>query len=695
MTVIRSGLVSTFDHDLAALFGQIYSTNGWDRVQVWDGYSDSAVAAGIPPPTTIAWAPVLTSSLVASAQTSGWVDIGVHLLRYRYANSRTQYPGNPTNAATLNAKARKSAVAGTGAIYKLNGFLKSTDPKVDRIIVEATDAGGATFYQATVLANSAWGSVAFRTRDKDLRANPLFWDGFGHDRPPYFSIVEPFRGRLWGIGQNVYEEGTARQRSNTVAVSGTGVTWTTAAVGRFFIFSGKARRFVASVLGAKYLKLESNLGASVSLRAYKIVSEVPDVLRFSKALYPESWPVENSIRVLDGKPEKAKAVKGFRQDLVIFGERSMERLVFSENPFLDGGLEPVQGERGAASRRVVLDVHGSLYALDYKGIHKYDGGTPTHISERIDTLFDPGDRTQGYVDFEYRGTFHAVHYANRHQILWFVVLNGDPDDDTVYTLPHHAIVYDYEADLWSIHKFDTGVVASCTAPGADGTTQTLIADENGRIWSFGIGDTDGAHTSYASSFVVKSGSTRSNVIASNNVFYASGGRMDGAYAHWVEGDQTRLIRSNSAAALVLATPFSSAPTKGHTISLGRIPARWKSKAFFFLSPTFRRADGRYLHLFYEPKSSGTVRVRFYLDRSATAYNSYASDMDNGGGVTLDADDNFYEIDLTTTSGYARIPLPSSGAHVIEWEVEIVDSATSFEMTGFELDGFAEEIDGGP
>ena len=64
-------------------------------------------------------------------------------------------------------------------------------------------------------------------------------------------------------------------------------------------------------------------------------------------------------------------------------------------------------------------------------------------------------------------------------------------------------------------------------------------------------------------------------------------------------------------------------------------------------------------------------------------------------MTLDADDNFYEIDLTTTSGYARIPLPSDAAHVLEWEVEIVDSATSFEMTGFELDGFAEESDGGP
>ena len=65
------------------------------------------------------------------------------------------------------------------------------------------------------------------------------------------------------------------------------------------------------------------------------------------------------------------------------------------------------------------------------------------------------------------------------------------------------------------------------------------------------------------------------------------------------------------------------------------------------------------------------------------------------GVALDADDDFYTVDLTQTSGYARIPVPAKDSYVIEWEVEIVDSATSFEMTGFEIDGFAEEVDGGP
>ncbi len=42
-----------------------------------------------------------------------------------------------------------------------------------------------------------------------------------------------------------------------------------------------------------------------------------------------------------------------------------------------------------------------------------------------------------------------------------------------------------------------------------------------------------------------------------------------------------------------------------------------------------------------------------------------------------------------------VPSPSAAAHALEFEIEIVDSATSFEMNGFELDGFAEESDGGP
>jgi hypothetical protein len=637
------------------------------------------------------------SNHVTQGDTSGWLDIGTHLLRYRYANSKTQYVSNPSPLHTIESLPRGSsngsaALSGTGSFYTFSGVVKSADPKVDRIIFEMTDAGGGAYYQATVLANSSWHSVAFRTKDADLRANPLFWDEFGHDVPTVFAFLEPFRGRLWGVGQYVYTAGQARVIGTAVSVQGSGTTWKSAAKGRIMLLSGGTRRFIESVQNSSTIILQS-AHASASLRNYKIISETPDVLRFSKALFPESWPNQNSIRVLDGKPEKAKSIKGWRRDLIILGERSMERLVFTDDPFLDGNLEPVEGERGAASRRVVQDVEDALFALDYKGLHRFVGGTPEHIAPGLDPLFDPGDNTHGYVDFSFRKTFHSVHYPNRHQILWFVVINGEPDDSTTYSKPHHAISYDYQNGIVAVLKFDVAVVASTVTPGADGTSQTVLADENGRLWVFGIGNTDGVHSSSAKSFTVKSGTTKSNILVSAATLYASGSRLDGAYAHWVEGNQTKIIMSNSASGMLLASAdaYSSAPSVGDTITLGRIYSMWKSKAFFFESPMNRRADGRYLHLFYEPKSSGEIRIRFYLDRSSTAYDDYSESTSNGG-IAQDPDNNYYTVDLTTTSGYARVPLPSDGSHTVEFEIEIVDSATSFEMTGFEIDAASEEED---
>jgi len=688
VSTIESGLVTDFQHDLAAVFGQVYRTNGWNRMSVWNGYDAAATAAGIAQRTSV-WSTSVRST--TAGNTTKHLTPGKHLARYRYVNSKTQYPSDPTDAVEINANDLRAA--GSGSIYSLSNVKASADPKADRIIVELTDAGGATFFEATALANAARTSTALQTPDNLLRTRPLLYDEFGHDVPPFFAYVEAYRGRLWGLGQYVYETGNARISASGQTVLGSGTTWTSAAKGRFLLLSGDTRRFIESVVSATNLKLEESTSVK-SKRNYQIVSEVPDVLRFSKALYVESFPSENAIRVLDGKPEKARALKGWRRDLVLFGERSMERFVYTEDPFADGSLEPVEGERGAASRRVVQDVGGALYALDYKGIHRFGGGSPEHLSESIDPFFDPGDRTKGYVDFAYRATFHSVHYPARHQILWFVVLNGDPNDSTTYTKPHHAVAFDYMNGTFSVYKFDVGIVASTVAPGSDGTTQTLLADENGRLWAFGIGTTDGVHVASAKSFTVKSGTTSNVVKVSAATLYAGGDGLEGATAYWVEGNLVRVIVSNAASSLKVSASYGATPAVGDTIKLGRIPSRWKSKAFFFEEPHFRRYDGRYLHLYFEPKASGTIRVRFYLDRSASAYDDYAEDMTDSV-VTLDAANNYFEVDITHASGYARIPCPSTGSHAIEFEIEIVDAATAFEMTGFSLDDYAEESDGGP
>ena len=90
--------------------------------------------------------------------------------------------------------------------------------------------------------------------------------------------------------------------------------WTSAVKGRILRFSGEAERyFIKSVVpAADQLITDRTVGAAHTDENYSIVSAAPDVLFFSKPVFPQSWPVQNQIKVLDGQPEQARAVKGFR-----------------------------------------------------------------------------------------------------------------------------------------------------------------------------------------------------------------------------------------------------------------------------------------------------------------------------------------------------------------------------------------------
>ena len=702
MSTIESGLASGFAHDVAALFGNLYRVNGWDPMSVWDGFRSNAVAAGISQPATYS-----TNVTSAALGVSSGVSPGVHFFRYRYANSKTQYVSNPSEAKQFTAA---EGASGTGATYTFSNIVPSPDVKVDRIIAEMTDSDGEVFFQASVLQNESQ-AVTIRINDDDLRALPLLYDEFGHDVPPRARYVEPFKGRLWLMGQIVYEEGQARIPNSGISVVGSGTNWNSTARGRLLQLSGDTRRFIESVVSGSLLLLEESVAKASAFRNYTITDSAPDILRWSKALFPESFPVENQTRVLDGKPEKARAHRGYRNDLIIWGERSMQRLVFASDPNVDGALEPIEGDRGAASRLCVVDAGGAVFSLDYKGIHRYTGGSgePQHVSESIDPLFDPADNAYGYVDFAYRSTFHAVHFPNRHQIVWFVVVNGVTGDSTAYTTPHHAIVFDYLNQTFGLWKFDVAMVASTIAPGANGTTQTVICDENGRSWVLGIGTTDGVHSASAVKGTVQSGATATSIplsVATN--LYAANSGLAGAGAYSPQLDALATILSNSANGVTLVgsgflvAGVPTAPSVGTEIFLGRIPAKFKSKAFVLREPSDIQ-EPRYLHLAFEPKGRGTARVRFYLNRSSTAYAGWAVDID-ADGLLLSAlaGRNYIEVDLTRATGYARIPMPESAddgdsnaendaIYTVEVEVETV-GADPIEINQITVDGMTEEED---
>jgi hypothetical protein len=680
MTTIKSDLTAGLEEDLVAIYNQVYVVNDWDRMHVWDGYRTSMVIAGIDPPEGGGVWNISPSVALGT----GSVEVGTHLMRYRFMDSKTQYVSNPTPPVEITIGTAGKAIRG----LVVNA---SSDEKVDTIVVEMTRAGGDVFFQATAMPN-ANSDISVAYNDPHLAAFPTFYEDFGHEPPPYFNIVEAFRGRLWGLGHVVWDQGQAGLTNNlgTTQVQGGGDEgWTSAIVGRVLRFSGEADRYFITSADPTIFQLwtDRSVAASHAGTGYSIVSDAPDVLFFSKPVFPQSWPVENQIKVLDGQPEKARAIKGFRQDLVIYGERRMEVLTFVNDPFADGRLEPVQGERGASNHKVVVDVAGFMYALDYKGIHRFVGGPsqePEHISEFLDPYFDPGDQSRGYVDFTQRDQFHAVHFPQLHQVLWFVVLNGLPGDATEYTQPQHAFVFDYLNMTWGVLRFDIPITCSTNVRGTNGQNYTVFGDTNGYFWVYGVNTLDGPPSSAENVLTVNS--VQGTQVWTDETLYTDNLGLQGVPVYWPSSDVVGVVDTNSADNFVLLSTMNALST-GAVLHLGAIRSKLKSKAFAWWTERMKM-QGRFLHLYYQPKDSGEARLRFYLERSTLAPDHEVALSTDG--VVASVGNNYFDLSLSEKAGRWKIPMPHTYFHVIEWELEVLEPGTELLLLRYEMDGYAEE-----
>jgi hypothetical protein len=320
---------------------------------------------------------------------------------------------------------------------------------------------------------------------------------------------------------------------------------------------------------------------------------------------------------------------------------------------------------------------------------------PKHLSEVLDPYFDPSDRSQGYVDLQYAEQFHCVHHPQQHSLLWFVVMNGLPGDSQVYTKPQHALMFDYQRSVWTILRFDVPIVSSTISPDNSGHFYTLIADENGKLWAYGIGSRDGAPSSQSRYVNVGSGTSASAlVLASGYTFYASNSGLAGTPIYDPVDDQVVVVRSNSAGGATLLEAPGSTLSVGRQLAVGPIRGHWRTGALAFTRRR-ERTQGRYLHMYYDPLSSGTAKVRFYRDQNASCYQAFKYPYSNeavhhSGSGAIDT-----RIDLSYFDGYARIPVPGGEFTTLEVEVVFDEGGVIPVFTGYDLDAYSQEEDSEP
>jgi hypothetical protein len=249
-TTLATGL-NTARGSFALANGALYYANGVNPVKVIYNGSVSAVNAGLTTPTTI----------MTGISGNGRMSPGTHLIRFRFKDSVTRYISNPSTAisftvdtysvgqATMtNGSTAVTLVGGgqtqgypasniivNGQEFTMSAITLTTfqinpawtgetgdydytivrtgnfqvdigspvEARVDRLIVEMTEADGSTFYVVeersltTAYTPNILDQILNQQQLSDVYAAP---DGFGHEPPPS-SIVSLMssRNRLFGL----------------------------------------------------------------------------------------------------------------------------------------------------------------------------------------------------------------------------------------------------------------------------------------------------------------------------------------------------------------------------------------------------------------------------------------------------------------------------------------------------------------
>ncbi len=210
----------------------------------------------------------------------------------------------------------------------------------------------------------------------------------------------------------------------------------------------------------------------------------PTEVRYSEPERPYDWPPINTFQVGRGHGRNTM-IGAIRSNLIV--TKRQETYAFGFNKFPGFGQDfQINNELGCVSNRTFdVDEDGTGRWLDVKGIAESNGERvriiSTPIAEKFQEIIFDGD----LGDLAPRAV--AVHDIINHEYICAIptalAANG--------VGCREIIVYNYRTRVWSIFKLEVEITAFSRARDESGYPIILVGDENGHVWRWGIGDTDG------------------------------------------------------------------------------------------------------------------------------------------------------------------------------------------------------------
>lgn len=627
-TVLTTGYNVVKYPNVVQALQRLYFVNDFDAMKVSDD-GTSIRTVGITAPDTV---------LSAPTQNAGNCDIGVHLVRYRFEDSRRQRLSEPSEALEVTVASSAKELVFTN--------VTSADATVDKITFEMTAAGAEAYYRVATVANAA-GTTTLSTSDINLinLVPATIYGEYGHQPPPLNAIVAEHRQRLfsWGATTRTFTVGVT---SASPTVTGTGFSdqW----AGRKINFVGSTTDYYVSSATSTTITLTANYGGTTNASiVMTVTASTPDLLGWSRAGYPESWDVINSARRITlNSGDTPSAIASLFGDLYLIGQRSMRRLVYTSDPAA-GMIVSIPNSLGAFHQRCVcVEAGGMCFGAGRDGVWMIDALLPKKISDPIDTtIASLADATRTDERF-------LVYEPIQRNLAYFFCLSGE-------TSCKAAAIYSINDGKWSIWYFRQGFTAGCLNSGYTDRVRLMISDANGYSWRLGVSSNDGGG---AGVITATAGSTTSVTAANSAVV--------GQMAYRPSTGEAKLITAATGAAITVSA-YATSVAVGEQIWVGSMKQRVLTD-WHVSGGLGNKKRPSYLLLEVRPNTTmGTATVTFYKDFSATPLTvtseSSATDANNQG-ITVGTTTITVDLDVGCADGFVAIPVPADWTRSIRAEV---------------------------
>ena len=215
---------------------------------------------------------------------------------------------------------------------------------------------------------------------------------------------------------------------------------------------------------------------------------------WSKTNEPWAYPTVNQTQIEPGRYGIIRALEPSGDRMIFYKDSAIYELHWNTNPSGitgDGFGKTVNTLRGALNARCVVNVQGTHYVLDAKGIYAFTGGTTVvELSARLLKLWRR-------INWGARDRFSGV--ATDDRVYFFVALDSD-------TECRYAFVLDLTAQRagrgtrWYLEQYNHGIRDACrfqlatqTATNTWGLTHQALAvviTEYGFVGALGVGFRD-------------------------------------------------------------------------------------------------------------------------------------------------------------------------------------------------------------